>query len=251
MQRNLKFTPDVLIVPVLLVLGLWVVYWLEIRFDWSFSRWGIRPGSIEGVRGVVFGPFLHGSLKHLFNNSVPLLVLMGALFYFYHPVRWKVLLWGTIFTGLATWVIGREAYHIGASGIVYMLAAYLFFSGVRSKHYRLVAISLIVVFLYGSLLWYLFPIDPKISWEGHLSGFAIGIALAYLLRPVPIENKRYDWERPDYNPERDPFMQQFDEDGNFVGFQDKEEVPEQTTLRRPARKIRLVYHYRPEQHEEE
>lgn len=251
MQRNLKFTPDVLIVPVLLVLSLWVVYWLEIRFGWSFSRWGIRPGKLEGLRGVVFGPFLHGSLKHLFNNSVPLLVLMGALFYFYHPVRWKVLLWGTLLTGIATWAIGREAYHIGASGVVYMLAAYLFFSGVRSKHYRLVAISLIVVFLYGSLLWYLFPIDPKISWEGHLSGFAIGIGLAYALRPIPIEKKRYDWERPEYDPDRDPFMQQFDEDGNFVGFQDKEEVPEQATLRRPARKIRLVYHYRPEQHEEE
>ena len=256
MQRKLQFTQDVVLVPIFMVLSLWIVFWLEVRFGWSFSRWGIYPGRLEGLRGVVFGPFLHGSLKHLFNNSVPLLVLMGALFYFYYPVRWKVLLWGTVLTGIATWVIGRPAYHIGASGVVYMLAAYLFFRGARSKNYRLIAMSLVVVFLYGSMLWYLFPIDPKISWEGHVSGFAVGILLAYVVKVVPIAKKQYVWERPDYDPEQDPFMQQFDENGNFIGVQpEKEEVPKPVSIKRP---VRIVYRYvskgvpwRPENTEEE
>jgi len=240
MQRNLKFTQDVVLVPVFLVLSLWIVFWMEVRFGFSLSRYGIYPGRLEGLTGVVFGPFLHGGLKHLFNNSIPLLVLLGALFYFYHPVRWKVLFWGALLTGLATWLIGRPAYHIGASGVVYMLAAYLFFSGARSKNYRLIALSLVVVFLYGSLLWYLFPIDPKISWEGHLSGFAVGIVLAYVIRVVPIAKKQYVWERPDYKPEQDPFMQQFDEHGNFVGLPKEEEEPKPVVHKRP---VRIVYRY--------
>lgn len=239
MQRNLQFSQDVVLVPVFLVLSLWIVFWLEVRFGLSFSRWGIYPERLEGLRGLLFGPFLHGSLKHLFNNSVPLLVLMGALFYFYYPVRWKILFWGTLLTGLATWLIGRPAYHIGASGVVYMLAAYLFFSGARSKNYRLIAMSLVVVFLYGGMLWYLFPIDPKISWEGHVSGFAVGILLAYVIKVVPIAKKQYVWERPDYDPQQDPFMQQFDENGNFVG-PPKQEL---TEVEPPKRPVRIVYRY--------
>ena len=137
-----------------------------------------------------------------------------------------------------------------------MLAAYLFFSGARSKNYRLIAMSLVVVFLYGSMLWYLFPIDPKISGEGHVSGFAVGILLAYLLKVEPVAKRQDAWERPDYKPENDPFMQQFDEDGNFVGLQEeKEEIAKPVSIRRP---VRIVYRYvskgkpwRPENTEEE
>src|SRR5690606_28080080 len=86
-----------------------------------------------------------------------------------------------------------------------------------SKQYQLTALSLVVVFLYGGLLWYVFPVDPKISWEGHLSGIFVGLIFAVISRSVPLVNKKYEWEREDFDSVNDDFSQQFDEDGNFVG----------------------------------
>lgn len=201
-----------------------MVFWAEIRFNLDFNYLGIYPRKITGLIGIITGPFIHGNLKHLFNNSMPLLVLTTALFYFYRNIRWKVLFTGLIVCGVFTWVIGRPSLHIGASGVVYMLAAFLFFKGIFSKQYQLTALSLVVVFLYGGLLWYVMPIDPKISWEGHLSGFVVGLILALVFKGNPVENKKYAWERDDYNPEEDEFLQQFDDDGNFI-----ERIPEEPT----------------------
>lgn len=242
-QKSLVFSSDVILYPLFMVLAIWIAYWLDIRFDVFYSRWGIYPQRLEGLRGIIFGPFIHGSLEHLFNNSIPLMVLGTALFYFYRNIRWKVLLWGTLITGLCTWIIGRPALHIGASGVVYLLAAFLFFKGIFSKRYQLVALSLVVVFLYGSLLWYLFPIDPKISWEGHLSGFVVGILFALIFRQVPVENKKYEWEAEDYDESNDPFLQHFDEDGNFI-----EKLPEEDNLQiseeEKKRTIKIIYDYK-------
>ena len=206
---------DFIIFPLFFVLILWIVFWIEIRFGLDFNSFGIRPRTLSGLKGIVFSPFIHGSLKHLFNNSIPLVVLGSAVFYFYRPIRWKVLLYGLIFSGFITWMIGRPSYHIGASGIVYVLASFLFFKGIFSKKYQLTALSFGVVFIYGGLLWYVFPVDATISWEGHLSGFILGFLFAFVLKGDVIVEKKFEWERDDYNPLDDPFMQQFDEDGNF------------------------------------
>jgi membrane associated rhomboid family serine protease len=195
---------------------LWIVYWFETRFNINLNYFGVYPRTIEGLQGVVFSPFIHGSLKHLFNNSVPLFVLTSALFYFYRDIRWKVLIFGLLLTGLATWVIGRSSLHIGASGVVYMLVAFLFFKGIFSKQFQLTALALVVVFLYGGMLWYVFPVNPEISWEGHLSGFFVGFLFSFLFKTKPIERKKYEWEKESYNPDNDPFLRQFDENGNFI-----------------------------------
>lgn len=215
-SRKLYFSPDVFLYPLMLVLLMWIVFWVEIRFAVGFNEYGIRPERISGLRGIVAGPFIHGSLQHLFNNSIPLMVLTTALFYFYRSIRWKVLILGLLFTGLITWFIGRPSYHIGASGIVYLLASFLFFKGLFSKQYQLIALSFAVVFIYGSLLWYVFPIKEGVSWEGHLAGFIVGLVFALVFKSRDISTKKYDWEREDYNPENDPFMRQFDELGNFI-----------------------------------
>ena len=238
-KKGLYFSNEVLVYPLLFVFSIWIVFWAELRFGWNFTRYGIYPQKIEGLRVILLGPFIHGSLKHLFNNSIPLLVLSMALFYFYRNIRWKVLWIGLLATGILTWLIGRPALHIGASGIVYMLAAFLFFKGVFSKHIRLIALSFVVVFLYGSLLWYVLPIDPKISWEGHLSGFAVGLLLAVLFKNNPIVTKKYIWEQEDYDPEEDEFMKHFDEDGNFIETPKQDDEIEPT--RRSPRRIRIVY----------
>ena len=249
-QNQLKFSPEVFGYPLLFVLVLWIVYWVEARFNINFNPYGIYPRTVSGLRGIIFSPFIHGSLKHLFNNSVPLFVLTAALFYFYRDIRWKVLLLGLLFTGIATWAIGRPSLHIGASGVVYLLASFLFFKGIFSKQYQLTALALAVVFLYGGMLWYVFPVNPEISWEGHLSGFFVGFVFAFLFKGNPIERKKYEWEREDYIPENDPFLQQFDDDGNFIGPpKEQENLTQQPSEKEPLsderkKTVRIVYSFK-------
>jgi len=205
-----------LVLPLYIVLLMWVVYWIEIRWAFDFSKYGILPRDLKGLKGIFFGPFVHGSLKHLFNNSIPLLVLSSSLLFFYPKQAFQVLIIGTILSGIGTWIVGRYSYHIGASGVVYMLASYLLFQGLFSKSIQLISISLIVVFFYGSLIWYLFPIDPQVSWEGHSSGFLVGVVLSlFYYKKIPNDNKKYDWEKEDFELSNDFFMQHFDSKGNF------------------------------------
>jgi membrane associated rhomboid family serine protease len=241
-NKSLVFTLDVICYPLLFVFIAWIVFWVETRFKLNLNYLGILPQQPEGLRGVLFAPFIHSSLKHLFNNSIPLVVLGTALFYFYRNVRWKVFFIGFVLTGVLTWLIGRPAMHIGASGIVYLLASFLFFKGILSKQYQLTALALVVVFLYGSLLWYLFPIDPKISWEGHLSGFLAGFFLALVFRKNPVENKKFEWEKESYNEKEDLFMQHFDANGNFIevlpDLEDHESLPQ-----KDDNTFRVTVHY--------
>ncbi|MEM0518261.1 rhomboid family intramembrane serine protease [Aequorivita flava] len=258
---QLKYNADVVLYPLLFVMVLWVVYWIETRFNINLNYFGVYPRSVEGLRGIIFSPFIHGSLKHLFNNSVPLFVLTAALFYFYRDIRWRVLFFGLLFTGLATWVIGRSSLHIGASGVVYMLVAFLFFKGIFSKQFQLTALALVVVFLYGGMFWYVFPVNPEISWEGHLSGFFVGFFFSFLFKTKPIERKKYEWEREGYNPDNDPFLKQFDEDGNFIELP-KEPVeptvsvdaPPQPTIKQMAAQnrptVKIVYTYKNKEEDE-
>jgi membrane associated rhomboid family serine protease len=109
-------------------------------------------------------------------------------------VAWRVLLIIYIMSGFWLWLGGRENYHIGASNIVYGLASFLFLSGIIRKHIGLIAISLLVVFLYGSMVWGLLPVLQKISWEGHLFGTLAGILCAYSFRKEGTQRKRYEWE---------------------------------------------------------
>lgn len=221
-QQNFRFAPTTILYPFFFVLSLWFVYWAQVRFGYDLINYGILPRKISGLRGILCSPFLHGSVKHLYNNSFPLLILGCILLYFYEKQSTKVIIYGTLLTGFLTWLTGREAYHIGASGIIYMLTSFIFFKGIFTRYYRLIALSLLVVFLYGGLLWYLFPIDNEISWEGHLSGFISGFILAVLIRdnlPKPV---RYSWEKEDYDENADPFLKHFDQNGNFIEFPEEE-----------------------------
>jgi len=215
-KKNIPFNWFVLIIPILFVLSMWVVFWLEISFGFRFKEFGIFPGEIKGLWGILAGPLIHSGLDHLSNNSLPMLFLLAALFYFYKPIALRVLLIGLVLTGITTWLIGRPSWHIGASGLIYMLIAFIFFKGVQSRIYPLIAVALTVVFLYGGLFWFLFPLDPKISWEGHSAGFIVGIIMALYYRQEESHlYERYLWQQNDFDPEQDPFIKQFDENGQF------------------------------------
>ena len=235
--EHFRFSNTVLLVPMVAVLLIWTVFWVEVRFGVNFNDWGVYPRTLKGLRGVLASPFVHGSVEHLYNNTLPLAILSGALVYFYRRVTWRVLLWGWLLSGIITWIIGRSSYHIGASGMIYVLASFIFFKGVFAKHYRLVALSLLVVFIYGGLLWYIFPIEEGISWEGHLAGFLSGLALALILPSHAPPPPKYDWEREDYDEEEDEFLRHFDEEGNFIESVSDPPQPLETGTK-------IIYHYK-------
>jgi membrane associated rhomboid family serine protease len=220
-KKQFHFTPVMLAVPLYFVLFLWVVLWVEARFGLNFNKYGIYPRTFKGLRGIFFSTFIHGGVVHLYQNSFPLLILIFNLFYFYRKIAFKIMFYGILLTGVFTWIIGRPSYHIGASGLIYLLFSFIFFSGIFRKYYRLLAISLMVIFLYGSIVWYMFPIKDEVSWEGHVSGFVAGIILAYIFRGIGPQKEYYDWELEDHEP--DEFERSFDENGNVIIHNDEEE----------------------------
>ena len=178
--------------PALFIVLLWLVLLVEKALGADWSRGGIYPGKISGLWGILTSPFIHADAGHLFSNSVPLLVLSWCLFYFYKDLGYGVfpILW--ILSGLFTWVFGRDSWHIGASGLIYSLTFFLFFSGIFRRYIPLMAVSLMVVFLYGSTVWNMFPIaeivDPSVSWEGHLAGAVSGFFCALIFRKQGPQN---------------------------------------------------------------
>jgi len=183
------------IVPVILCALMSLFYYAEFKGWIALKGWGIRPREMKGLVGILLTPFLHGSLEHLFNNSVPIVALGGALFYFYREIAVKTLFWIMIMGGFWVWIFARpHTNHIGMSGVIYGLVSFLFFSGLIRRHMGLIAISMLMVFLYGSLIWGIFPIKEGVSWEGHLLGSVSGIILAWYFQTEGTQRKVYQWE---------------------------------------------------------
>jgi len=209
----------ILRLPLVFLLIIWGVFAIEHLGGYNFAQYGIYPKDFKGLLGIFLSTFIHGDLEHLYNNSVPLLVLLSILSYFYGKKKYFIVIFGIIFSGLITWLIGRPSFHIGASGLIYVLVSFIFFKGLLTKNYQLSALSFVVVFLYGGMIWYMFPnMKDGMSWEGHLGGFLTGIILALFIDTPEQYQKlyRYEWEDPNFNRYRDPFMKHFDEKGNFV-----------------------------------
>ena len=201
-----------MIIPGMVVVIMWMVKIVEVLFEADFSGFGIYPLAAGGLPGILFSPFIHADFKHLFNNSLPLFFLSVALFYFYSEVALKVFTLTYFLTGLLVWIAGRDAWHIGASGLVYGLASFLFFSGIIRRYFRLIALSLLIVFLYGSMVWGLFPgIYRNVSWESHMLGFFSGIVLSVWYRKEGPQKPVYDWmEKEDEENERIEDMERGD-----------------------------------------
>ncbi len=175
---------------------LWVVKFAEYFGGLDFTQFGIYPRRAGGLAGVLFAPFIHSSFAHLFANTAPIIVIGTMLLYGY-PRAAKVLL-PVVYLGggIAVWLFAREAYHIGASGLAFGMLFFVFTIGALRWERRTIALSLVVFFLYGGMIWGVLPVARDVSFESHLSGALLGIVLAFLLRRLDPEppRKQYSWE---------------------------------------------------------
>ncbi len=171
------------IFPLLFSIGFLVLLWIIQLIQWIYGVYwtflGVYPLKLRGLVGIITMPLVHGGFKHLISNSFPLLFLVFTLFYFYKNKAINVLFFIWITTGIWLWLFAREAWHIGASGLIFGLFGYILFSGILSKKKELIAISLLVWFLYAGSIWGILPGKPEISWEGHLLGLLSGTLLAF------------------------------------------------------------------------
>ncbi|MBL7944078.1 MAG: rhomboid family intramembrane serine protease [Flavobacteriales bacterium] len=173
---------------------MWAVFAFDHYLDMPLNRYGLRPRSAEGLIGVITIHFLHSNLQHIWQNTMAFAVLNTMLFFFYRPLSLKVFLYLLVLSPLLMWLWARPDNHIGSSVLVYGIASFLFVSGVVRWDTQLMRVSLFVAMFYGSLVWYLFPIEERISWEGHLSGAIAGAALAWIYRHQGPQRKVYTWE---------------------------------------------------------
>lgn len=230
MLKNKIISRKAVFYPLLMLAAMWMGFFLQSLGFFQSCFGAIIPLLPEGLIGIVTSPLLHGNMDHIVGNSIPIAVLMFLLYQFYPQVAGKVFVIGWLATGLLVWMLppidimtGTYLYTctIGASGVVYVLAFFLVFSGIFRWNMTLLTISLLVILYYGSLVWGMLPEElfsnlqepSKISWQAHLAGAVVGVSLAFMFRKAGEKKKRYIWEFPNYYSEKDDKLwQQYKED---------------------------------------
>jgi membrane associated rhomboid family serine protease len=184
-------------IPTVLIALMWVAHVIKISGQFRWNVYGIFPREIEGLVGIFVAPFLHSGFKHLFSNTLPLFFMLTLIFLFYRRVSMTSFILIYILTGLAVWLFGRPVYHIGASGVVYGLISFVFWSGVFRKNLKSIVLSLVIVIMYSGYIEGILPGEPGISWESHLLGAIVGAGVAFLVRNMR-DVHEYE-EKPSYD----------------------------------------------------
>jgi membrane associated rhomboid family serine protease len=202
--------------PLVLLALMWLIFIVQHVTGADWFIYGLAPRKVFALRGIFTTPFLHGSWGHLLSNSVPFFVLMAMILYFYPRVAVTALLIIYLGTGIAMWCFadpeamftpfGRTSYHIGASGVVYGMATFLAFTGFFRRNIRAIAISLVIVFYYGGMIWGVLPLQEGVSWEGHLYGALVGIFTAYWFRKRIEESEVRQLPSYEQNPEEEQYF---------------------------------------------
>jgi membrane associated rhomboid family serine protease len=185
---------DAVIASIFFLSIAWALFLMDEYLGYNLAKSGLIPRDFVGLRGIFTMHFLHGGLDHIWHNTLAFIVLNTFLFYFYRSISIKTFFTIFFFSGIMLWIIGRPTVHIGASMVIYGEFAFLFLSGIIRKNPILARVTLVVGLYYGSLVWYIFPVDAKISWEGHLSGFVIGLIAAVIFRKQGPQRKVYRYE---------------------------------------------------------
>jgi membrane associated rhomboid family serine protease len=225
---------DAFFVSLFLLVLCWSVFIMDEYLGYQLKQWGLRPRVLEGLRGIFTVHFLHGDLEHIAQNSLALFVLNSFLFYFYRSIAFPVFLTLFIASPALLWFAGRDGNHIGASVLIYAEFAFLFVSGLIRRNPLLLRVALVVVLYYGSLVWYVFPVDKKVSWEGHACGFFMGVVAAFWWRKQGPQRKIYQYELDPELPD--------DENAYW-------KIPSQSAHKETT--VTVKYHYKPEGGEED
>ena len=182
------------LIPAAFIVLLWIILIVQQTFNLGFPyEFGLYPRRLTGLIGIITSPLIHAGYTHLISNSLPVFLLSAGLIYFYPETAYKVIALIYLSTGLLVWLFARPVYHIGASGLIYGFAAFLFFSGIFKRDNRSIGLSLLVTFLYGGMVWGILPGQPGISWESHFFGGITGIVCAFIFRKKD-KHYKYDWE---------------------------------------------------------
>lgn len=210
---NIKQDYDVLrfrysiLPPLFFLLIIWIIKIVELSNSSSFYEFGVYPRQLFGIPGIFLAIFIHSDFNHLISNSISFFILTSGLIFFYRDLSYKVIIFIWITSGVMVWLGARESYHIGASGLIYGIASFLFFSGIIRRDVRLMSISMLVVFLYGGLIWGILPIYPRLSWEYHLFGSICGFFTAVIFKKQGPEKQIWSWEKDDTESE-DPTVEE-------------------------------------------
>jgi len=209
--------------PTYLILALWAVHLIKLSTNLYLGNYGLLPREMDGLIGILTAPFIHGSFQHLMSNSVPLFVMTLMIIFFYKRIAYQSMLLICILTGLAVWAFARgNVIHIGASGVVYGLVSFVFWTGIFRRNVKSIMLALIIVFLYSGLFIGVMPNQKGISWESHLFGGLVGILVAFWMK---------DRREQDEEPE-DPWKDEKGADEFFL----PRDTFEETLLERAARR---------------
>jgi len=201
--HNLRF-------PAFFLGSIWVIHIIKVILGVSFRTFGIFPRESVGLKGVLTAPLIHSNFGHLISNSAPAIVLLGMLFIFYRKVALKSFVMIYVMTGIAVWLFAKNAWHIGASGVVYGLVSFVFWSGIFRRDAQSIVLALVVTVLYSGYFAGIVPNQPGISWESHLFGALVGIFVAYVFRKqieeeVQTDEYAYDEEEEKFFFDSDTF----------------------------------------------
>jgi len=202
---------DSIVWPLVIVVAIWVVFFVNLRFGLDLNQYGMRPQDLRGIFGIFTMPFLHGDFDHLFSNSVPLLLSMAFIFIYFDKERIPILLLNVLLTGIILLAIGEpRSNHIGASGLVYAYIFFLVTHAIFTRNKEMLGASFLLIFLYGSLIYGIFPeygriVGKNISWEGHLAGAISGVVFGFLFRKTgPQQAMFFENESDDDEEDDDP-----------------------------------------------
>ena len=198
--------------PISFIIILWIVQIVRSALNMSLGAYGIYPRAVDGLKGIFLAPLIHGDYHHLISNSVPLIVLTFIIYLFYRRVALASFLLIYVLTGFAVWLFARPVYHIGASGLVYGLVAFVFWNGIFRRNMKSIVLALVVTILYSGYFMGILPNQEGISWESHLFGGVVGIFVSFLFKGVVEKEDTPEdpWaqeslEKPKYFFERDVF----------------------------------------------
>lgn len=173
---------------------MYVVMWVQWFFSINLYYLGVHPLHYDGLIGIFTSVFIHGSWGHILGNTIPFFIFASGLYYFYPKVANRVLIGLWLTAGLYLWLFARDNWHIGASGLVYSLAFFHIVVAIIQREMRLTAFSMLIIFLYGSMLWGFFPEffpEENISWQAHLMGAVVGIIFGLFFYKQAPKSKVY------------------------------------------------------------